>query len=80
MPQAVQTPTELRELLVTIIVGTVGGEEDDWRTAVGEIEKLPIATNVRSNWRIRPNGTTAQKNVIRRAGKVVRAAYPYVAS
>lgn len=41
--------------------GTVGGEEDDWRTAVGEVEKLPIATNVRSNWRIRPNGTTAQK-------------------
>lgn len=79
MPNAVQTPAEMRELLVTIIVGTAGGDAEAWRSAVGDVQKLPIASNVRSNWRVKPGGTKAQKGVIRRAVEIVRAAHPYVA-
>jgi hypothetical protein len=79
MPGRVQTPAEMRDLLVAVIVGTAGGDEADWRAAVGEVEKLPMATNVKSNWRVRPKGTTAQKGVIRRAVEIVRGAHPYVA-
>lgn len=80
MASAVQTPAEMRELLVTIIVGTTGGEAEAWRAAVGDVQKLPIAANVCSNWRVRPGGTKAQEGVIRRAVEIVRAAHPYVAS
>lgn len=79
MPRTVHTPTELRDVLVTIIVGVAGGNAEEWCSAIGDIEKLPIATNVRSNWRVRPTGSKAQQGVIRRAVKVVRAAHPYVA-
>lgn len=79
MPRIVHTPAELHDVLVTIIVGTAGGVAQDWSTAIGEVEKLPIATNVRSNWRVRPTGSKAQLGVIRRAVEVVRAAHPYVA-
>ncbi|MHA0330289.1 hypothetical protein [Sphingomonas melonis] len=49
MPRTEHTPTELRDVLVTIIVGVAGGNADEWSSAIGDIEKLPIATNVRSN-------------------------------
>ena len=75
----VHTPFELRDLLVTVIVGVAGGDEKRWRDAVGPVEKLPIASHARSNWRVSPTGGAAECGVIRRAVEVVRAAHPYVA-
>lgn len=79
MAAQVHTPAELRDLLVTVIVGVAGGDEASWRHAVGQVEKLPIAFHTRSNWRVKPTGDKAQCGVIRRAVEVVRAAHPYVA-
>jgi hypothetical protein len=75
----VHTPAELRDLLVTVIAGAAGGDEQQWRDAVGPVEKLPIATNARSNWRVKPTGDQAKRGVIARAFEIVRAAHPYVA-
>lgn len=79
MASQVYTPAELRDLLVSLIVGVAGGSETSWREAVGPVEKLPIALHPRSNWRVKPKGDAAQCGVIRRAVEVVRAAHPYVA-
>ena len=75
----VHTPAELRDLLVTVIAGVAGGDEQRWRAAVGPVEKLPIAFHARSNWRVKPSGDQAERGVIARAVEIVRAAHPYVA-
>ena len=79
MPIQVHSPAELADLLLTVIAGAAGGDERRWRKAIGPVTKLPIATNVRSNWRVSPEGSTAEIGVIRRAVEIVRAAHPYVA-
>ena len=79
MPIQVHSPTELANLLVTVVAGAAGGDESRWREVIGPVTKLPIATNVRSNWRVSPEGSSAELGVIRRAVEIVRAAHPYVA-
>jgi hypothetical protein len=74
----VPTPDELRETLVQILVGAVGGEEARWREAVGEVEKLSLAFNIKSNWAIHPTGTAGELAAIDKAAEVVRAAHPCV--
>jgi hypothetical protein len=46
---AVDTPYELRDLLPAMIVGAAGGDEAKWSKALGDVEKLAIASNARSN-------------------------------
>jgi hypothetical protein len=76
---AVPTPEGLRDMLVEILAGAAGKTEAHWRAAVGEVEKLPVATNVRSNWAIRPTGNRTDVATIERAAAIVREAHPYVA-
>lgn len=79
MSDAVPTPAELRETLVTMLVGAAGGTGAQWRKAVGEVEKLPTWANVRSNWRVTPKGSAAEVDAIGKAVEIARAAHPYVA-
>lgn len=75
----IPTPDGLRDILAEILTGAAGKTEDHWREAVGRVEKLPVATNVRSNWRITPKGNRTDVATIERAAAIVREAHPYVA-
>ncbi len=75
----VHTPEELCDLLLEVIVGAAGGDEAKWRKALGDVEKLPIATNAQSNWAVHPTGTKAQKAVIEKAVDLMREQHRYVA-
>ena len=75
----VHTPEKLRDLLLEVIVGAAGGDEANWRKALGEVEKLPIAFNAQSNWAVHPTGTKAQR-AIAKAVDLVREQHRYVAS
>ncbi len=79
MSVQVHSPAELADLLVTVVAGAAGGDARRWREVIGTVTKLPIASNVRSNWRVTPEGSAAERGVIRRAVEIVRAAHPYVA-
>jgi hypothetical protein len=79
MATHIHTPDELADLLTTLLAGAAGGTKESWATKIGVIEKLPIATNVRSNWKITPTGRAADKKAIGQAVGVVRAQHPYVA-
>lgn len=72
------TPTELRDLLATLLSGAAGKDEATWREKVGPVEKRPILENIASNWRVMPTGTGADVAAIGKAVEVVRAAHPYV--
>ena len=50
-----------------------------WVKCVGPVEKLPIATDTRCDWRVEPNSKPGELDVIARAVEVVRAEHPYVA-
>jgi hypothetical protein len=75
----VHAPDELRELILQLIVGAAGGEEAQWRKALGEVEKLPIATHAQSNWAVHPKGSKGEKAVIAQAVDLVREQHRYVA-
>jgi hypothetical protein len=75
----VPSPAALRDILVEILTGAAGGTAAKWRKAVGEVEKLSLAFNIRTNWAIHPTGSPADLSAIDKAAEVVRAAHPYVA-
>jgi hypothetical protein len=75
----VPTPDALRDILVEILAGAAGGERQEWAAIIGEVEKLQIATNTRSNWAIHPKGSKSQLETVRAAEEIVRAEHPYVA-
>lgn len=75
---ALHTPDELRDLLALVLAGAAGGEETHWREIIGPVEKLPLATNVLSNWRVSPVGTKAERETIDHAVEIVRGEHPYV--
>lgn len=75
---AIPTPDGLRDTLVEILVGVAGGTAERWRSCIGEVEYLPLAANVRSNWRVEPTGTAEELATIARAVEIVRDAEPYV--
>jgi hypothetical protein len=64
MATHIHTPDELGELLRALLAGAAGGTKGKWAAKEGAVEKLPIATNVRSNWRATPSGRAADKNAI----------------
>lgn len=72
------TPSELRDLLIMLLIGAAGGTETKWKRAVGEVEKLPITRHPKCNWRIEPRGTKAEREAVERATEIVRVAHPYV--
>jgi transposase len=78
MATHIHTPDELGDLLTTLLAGAAGGTKEAWATKVGLVEKLPIATNVQSNWRITPSGRVADKIAIGQAVDIVRAQHPCV--
>ena len=75
----IHTPEEMADLLATLLVGAAGGTKEAWAEKIGDVEKLPIALNVRSNWQVLPKGRAADKAAIAKAVDVVRAQHPYVA-
>jgi hypothetical protein len=75
----IPTPTALRDILVEILTGAAGGTEAKWRKSVGEVEKLSLAFNIRTNWAIHPTGSATDLAAIDKAVEVVRTAHPYVA-
>ena len=73
------TPDELQALLAKLLAGVAGGSEATWKRKLGPVTKLPIHTNIRSNWAIEPTGKAADLEAIAKAADVVRGAHPYVA-
>jgi hypothetical protein len=71
------SPEGLRDLLAHLLAGAIGGDEPTWRGLVGDVEALPIVFP-RSNWRIDPSGTAAEREAIAKAEQLVREAHPYV--
>lgn len=75
------TPSQMRDLLATLLEGAAGKSADHWRKAIGEIEELrPIHSYVRGNWRVQPRGTKKDLDAIQKAVDVVRQEHPYVLS
>jgi hypothetical protein len=79
MSDNVHTPEELRDLLLEVIVGAAGGDEAEWRKALGDVGMLPIAFHAQSNWAVHPTETKAQKAVIAQAVDLVPEQHRYVA-
>lgn len=78
MADAPPSPTELIELLATMLEGVAGGSKERWRKVLGPVEKLNIVFNPRSNWRLSPDGTPEELDVVVRAIEIVRGAHPYL--
>ena len=76
---SIPTPAGLRDILVEVLTGAAGKTDDHWLDAIGEVQKLPVATNVRSNWTVHPTGNRTDVATIERAATIVREAHPYVA-
>ena len=75
----VPTPEDLQTLLVTVLAGVAGGSPTEWGEKLGPVTKLPIHSNVRSNWAIEPPARGLDLETITKAAEVVRARHPYVA-
>lgn len=75
----IHTPDELRALIATLLAGAAGGTEAAWARAIGPVVKLPIHSNVQSNWSIEPSGTDDELVAIGKAVELVRAQHRYVA-
>lgn len=56
-------PYELRDLLVQVIIGAVGGDKAKWRKALGETENLAIAFHAQSNWAVHPTVVAPSKSI-----------------
>lgn len=78
MADAPPSPAELIELLVTMLEGVAGGRKERWREVLGPVEKLNIIFNPRSNWRLEPDGTIDELDVVNRAIQIVREVHPYL--
>lgn len=78
MADAPPSPTELIELLVTMLEGVAGGSKDRWREVLGPVEKLNIVFNPRSNWRLNPGDTPGEIDVVSQAIAIVRDVHPYL--
>ena len=78
MPSDTLSPTELRNLLVTMLAGAAGGTEDDWYDRVGLVEVLPIWKHPRCNWRVEFEGTADERHAFDRAVEILLEVHPYV--
>jgi hypothetical protein len=71
-------PGELRALIASLLAGAASGSEQHWSKLVGEVELLPIAFNIHSNWRVSPTGRIVERDAVGKAVELVRQAHPYV--
>lgn len=78
MPDPPPSPTELIELLVTMLEGVAGGSKERWRKVLGPVEKLNVVFNPRSDWRLPPQGAPEELDVAHRAIEIVRGVHPYL--
>lgn len=78
MADAPPSPAELIVLLVTTLEGVAGGNKDRWREVLGPVEKLNVVFNPRSDWRLHPEGTPGEIDVVSRAIAIVRDVHPYL--
>ncbi|PZR42188.1 MAG: hypothetical protein DI537_62885 [Stutzerimonas stutzeri] len=74
------TTDEIRDLLLQMIVGTVGGDETGWRAAIGAVEELPLTMHPTGNWRVTPSGTKREREIVEAAVRILREAHPYAVS
>ena len=74
------TPSEIHDLLLRMVVGTVGGDEARWRSLIGDVEELPLTMHPTGNWRVSPRGTKRERDIIETAVKILREAHPYALS
>ncbi len=72
------TTTELRELMVEMLAGAVGGEPPRWRKCVGDVTWHPLSMGSKSNWTINPTGDVGENRTIEKAETILRSEHPYV--
>jgi len=76
---ATHSPDDLQDLIVRLLAGATGRPEKHWLKVVGEVESLPLAFSIQSNWRVSPKGSAADLGAVQAALEIVRKAHPYVA-
>lgn len=72
------TPAQLQELLATVLEGACGETRRHWIEALGPVEKLPLHSYPRCNWRLHPSGRAKDVRAIEHAAEIVRQEHPYV--
>lgn len=72
------TGSDVRDLIVTMLVRKRGGGRMRWRTVVGEIRVYPLATHPHCNWRADPSGTVQEVEAVERAIDLVSQDHPIV--
>lgn len=68
---------ELRAAIARRLSDTAGGDEGRWADLAGAVEVLPIALNPACNWRVTPDGSWGEVEVIWRAVEHVRVLHPH---
>lgn len=69
---------ELERLLVQVLVGVVGEDEDHWSARLGGVEKLPVVADPACNWRVHPVGSHDDLEAVEAIVEIVRGVHPYV--
>jgi hypothetical protein len=72
------TAGELRNLLVTVLAGALGGGRARWRKAVADIKVYPVQTHPHCNWEVRAAGSAREIAEVERAVDRLRADHPFV--
>lgn len=72
--------TDIANTLARMLAGAVGRDQAHWLGLIGPVEWLPVATSVKSNWRISPIATGDDLSAIVAAAELLRTEHPYVVS
>jgi hypothetical protein len=69
---------DIANMLAEMLMGAAGGKKQFWLEQIGPVEFLPVAKNVKSNWRAAPIATGDNLAAISKAIELLRAEHPYV--
>ena len=77
-PPSIPKAAELRGLLAKLISATSLGSEERWAELIGAVEVLPFVLYPESNWRIDPDGSWGEVEIIWKATDNLRKEHPIV--
>lgn len=71
--------SQLRELLVTLLVRRAGGTQRRWRAVLGPVRVHDVATHAHCNWSVAPSGSVSEIAQVEELLDTVRLEHPIVA-
>ena len=72
------TATELRDLIIRLLVRENGGGTLRWRNVLGQLRVYPRDTHAHCNWDARPSGASGDVALVEQAVDQLRLQYPFV--